>query len=398
MLKHWRRTLALLGVVAATGLICAAVALGGKKPPPPPQATVRYSMTVLGTLEGNGIAVPWGLNEAGEAVGASYYGDAPWRAFVYTSTDGMVDLNQLTGLDLYFATAINDSGQIAAWSASSDRAYRLSLVRDDEGGIVDALVEDIGAVLQEDVPEVAEEGTEIRVYGINERGDVCGEVIVWGDSGTATWSIGFVCLASDDGVLDDWAEIARGTGYVVPAAINAGGCVTGHFGAGTVGASTYAFLYTPDGEFTDLDPELYDTGHSYAYDISDAGVVVGQARTGQKVKGSFPSHAFLYTQDGTIDLGTLGGADSEARGINSGGEVVGWANETNGRTHGFLWTDKTTTGGFAMFKLQDLVVDLPSGFQGPIYPRRINDAGQICGHAVLGDGTTSAVLLTPVEQ
>jgi hypothetical protein len=36
MLKHWKRTLALLGVVAATGLVCAAVALAKKPAPPPP--------------------------------------------------------------------------------------------------------------------------------------------------------------------------------------------------------------------------------------------------------------------------------------------------------------------------------------------------------------------------
>ena len=38
------------------------------------------------------------------------------------------------------------------------------------------------------------------------------------------------------------------------------------------------------------------------------------------------------------DLGTLGGAASQADGINSRGLIVGWATTTSGDRHAFLWS------------------------------------------------------------
>src|SRR3712207_4732467 len=61
-------------------------------------------------------------------------------------------------------------------------------------------------------------------------------------------------------------------------------------------------------------------GASYtpkAFDINDAGQVVGQANL----------HAFLYEDGQTRDLGTLGSTHqiSKAYGINDAGQVVGWS-------------------------------------------------------------------------
>lgn len=85
-----------------------------------------------------------------------------------------------------------------------------------------------------------------------------------------------------------------------------------------------------------------------------------------------------------IDLGTLGGGRSEGHGVNSSGHVVGVSHENtiDDWNVGFLYTEE-----FGMLKLEDLI----EGFQGPIEPEKINDAGQIRGQA---DG--EAVLLTPL--
>lgn len=49
------------------------------------------------------------------------------------------------------------------------------------------------------------------------------------------------------------------------------------------------------------------------------------------------SRAFLWRGGRLISLGTLGGASSQANGINDRGQIVGWAETKSGATHAFLW-------------------------------------------------------------
>jgi probable HAF family extracellular repeat protein len=67
--------------------------------------------------------------------------------------------------------------------------------------------------------------------------------------------------------------------------------------------------------------------------INRRGTVVGEYSTGpdQAIRG------FLW-HDGTLrDLGTLGGADSHALGINDSGLIAGYARDRNGLTHAVVW-------------------------------------------------------------
>jgi len=69
------------------------------------------------------------------------------------------------------------------------------------------------------------------------------------------------------------------------------------------------------------------------------------------------------------DLGTLGGAQSEAFGINSLGQVVGWADIPNGDGHAFLYSNGAMIDLGALF-----------GVAGTYsIARSINDAGQVVG-------------------
>ena len=80
-----------------------------------------------------------------------------------------------------------------------------------------------------------------------------------------------------------------------------------------------AFLYR-SGQVIDLTPSLSfsngESGYGIAFGINDLGQVVGLGAFGG-------SHAFLYSNGITKDLGTIPGTEySEALAINNKGEIV----------------------------------------------------------------------------
>jgi probable HAF family extracellular repeat protein len=75
---------------------------------------------------------------------------------------------------------------------------------------------------------------------------------------------------------------------------------------------------------------------SYAYDVNEAGAVVGYSYT----TGDTEIHAFVWTRtNGMVDLGTLGGANSFAYAVNDQGQVVGNSQTAEALAgHAFVWT------------------------------------------------------------
>jgi probable HAF family extracellular repeat protein len=71
---------------------------------------------------------------------------------------------------------------------------------------------------------------------------------------------------------------------------------------------------------------------SCAYDINNAGDIVGAAKTPSGAK-----HAFLYRNWSMHDLGAMGGHDSIAYAISDAGDVVGQIEGRGGRSPAFLW-------------------------------------------------------------
>jgi probable HAF family extracellular repeat protein len=117
--------------------------------------------------------------------------------------------------------------------------------------------------------------------------------------------------------------------------------VTASSGKGGIG--TELFVITP--KTTDLGT-LGGT-QSEAFGVNNLAQVVGGALILSGVE-----HAFLWTKAGGMrDLGTLGGSSSRASAINDNGQVVGYAYTVAEEKHAFLWTatdgmrDLGTLGG-----------------------------------------------------
>lgn len=116
------------------------------------------------------------------------------------------------------------------------------------------------------------------------------------------------------------------------------GDVVGYGYAGNVGTNTHAFLYSA-GVMTDLG--TLGGYHSFARAINDSRVVVGYSETASR-----DLHATRWSNGGMQDLGVLpgGGLNSWAFDINNAGVIVGKAEvDSSGNTHAVRWTNGVIT-------------------------------------------------------
>jgi probable HAF family extracellular repeat protein len=188
---------------------------------------------------------------------------------------------------------------------------------------------------------------------------------------TATTSFSYV--VTDLGILNGYTSSS-------PSELNDAAQVVGS--ALKSKADSRAFLWV-NGTMKDLG--TLGGSDSYASGINNKGQIVGRAATSS---GTYTYHAFLWTNGTMKDLGTLGGSDSYAYGINNKGQVVGSARTSSGAytAHAFLWTNGT---------MRDLNSLLPakSGWE-LTSALDINNKGQIVGEGKF-NGQTRAFLLTP---
>lgn len=128
------------------------------------------------------------------------------------------------------------------------------------------------------------------------------------------------------------------------------------------------------GELTDLSsrPESGPTG------INRSGLVCGVNAT----NGSY--HAMLYNGLWT-DLGTLGGDESLATGINDAGQVVGYSQTADQSTNAFLWTPGGKDGVATNPQMKNL-----GNLGSPACEAfSVNNSGQVTGYSSLSASPTS---------
>jgi probable HAF family extracellular repeat protein len=137
----------------------------------------------------------------------------------------------------------------------------------------------------------------------------------------------------------------------------------------------------PDELISNFDNYSADANHwSDAYGINDSGVVVGVMLL--SVGG--PRHAFRHAGSGLEDLGTLGGTNSAARGVNAAGDIVGEADLPDGTTHAFRHSNGV---------LIDLNTLLPAGSGWELLSARaINSRGEMVGQGRFQGGLHAFVL------
>lgn len=117
-----------------------------------------------------------------------------------------------------------------------------------------------------------------------------------------------------------------------------------------------------------------------AYGINNHEQIVGTAQTRM---GNY--HAFMFEGGGMVDVGTLGGSNSWAYGINDKGWMVGAAELSTTNRHGFLCTNAAASS---------LMMDIGTLGGSNSAATAINARGEMAGWAAMADGSHHACFMT----
>ncbi|MDB5885047.1 MAG: hypothetical protein JWR74_1218 [Polaromonas sp.] len=214
-----------------------------------------------------------------------------------------------------------------------------------------------------------------QAEAINARGQVAGSASQMVDG--RLQSRPFVWTEGVGRINPGMPEVPAFTPGGFAASLNARGQMAGTFN--NQSESVHAYFWPPDGSFLDIG--TLGGPFSAARGLNDESQVAGIAQI-ESARLFARSHAFLWSVAGGMrDLGTLGGRNSDALAINGSGQVAG-ASDTveidpftfaNPRTHAFYWSPSGPAAG-RMLDLGTFGGLTSSAFA-------LNDSGQVVGKA-----------------
>ena len=354
-------------------LLAASVALGACAPDGVPTAPtdaqrvpraptlqvqpVQFAVTDLGSLGGAETYVD-AINNLGQAVGWSSTGGAGRSAFIWSESSGMIGLPGLRE-----GTGINDLGQVVGPMGSHARQFgrwasgvgtqvvELTGVQQNFGFSTTAPVpHDInnaghvvgtyrllsipdfwdlafvhGGVSSGDLSHLLEGGRVDRGMDVNNVGQVVGTIGFVIDHKAMLWKPASPRYAAVRlGIIGGPLGRTNNVAY----SINDAGQVVGVVSASST--THHAFLWTEGGGMVDLTPQ--EPGNTEARGINEAGQVVGY-----RVVSGLDRAFFWSAATGLVDLPTPAGAQSRAHAINNRGEIVGIITPAGGVQRAKLW-------------------------------------------------------------
>lgn len=373
-------------------------------------AAQTYKFVAIDSTATN--AQPYAVNASGQTVGWAVTDDMSTHAYYWFNGD-VTDLENVVHFSLrhpYFGVGyhqafdISDGGQVVGNARLIVKCMEVDITAQTAFVLSPAVLTDFGTPYPGDALVnlgtfadlcVAHDSTAVGISNTN-------LVVGWADKDTvAGVSHAFLSAPSGTGwPLTDLGTLDGGSNVSSATAVNDSGVVVGYsytsMGTLNGNAAYHAFRVVPSGGlwFTDTNANgandlMQDLGtlgglNSWARGINNAGVIVGEADTAAAYV-----HAFKWENGTMTDLGTLGGKYSSASSVNEDGVIVGWAEDARGVRKAVAWINGT---------IRDLnTALLPTDSPGMTMTeaRDVNENGVIVGWGSAGgsDGAKAAFQL-----
>lgn len=307
----------LLGANAVGNVTITVTATGA---PVTATANIRVAPVVieLPLPPGAGHVEIYGVNDARTVVGAGYFanGDPP-RAFSYTPARGSINLPVLNPNEPIPSQArgVNVNGVITGYATRSG-GFKRVVTWTPDGAIQDLGVAGFS-----------------QTYGVAINN--AGQIAAYGDAvNTQQYKEHAFLYDPTTRTYTDLLALAGKEGVSQPTAINEAGVVVGGSYRPTDGFLV-GFTWSRSDGMREVSPPQ---GIGGVMGIASDGSVAGWYNP---VPSGVPTSRGFFRKPNAVpvDIGTLGGSQTQPAAMNARGEVVGWSLTADGARHAFVWSE-----------------------------------------------------------